>query len=79
MNNNNNNNNNIVVLKYEDLIIEIKHIWNVTAKMIPVITGANGTISKSFREHLSNIHGKHEFRELKKQPYWALHTNCGKC
>jgi hypothetical protein len=52
----------------------------VKAKVIPVITRATGTISKSFRQYLSNIPRKHEFKELKKkgQPYWALHTYCGK-
>ena len=28
---------------------------------------------------ISNIPGKHAVKELQKQPYWALHTNCGKC
>jgi hypothetical protein len=36
-------------LKYKNLIIEIQPIRNVTAKFIPVITGATGTISKSLR------------------------------
>ena len=44
---------------------------NVKAEVIPVITGANGTISKLFRKYLSNIPGK-DIRELQK--YWALHT-----
>ena len=34
--------------------------------MIPVITGATGTISKSFRKYASNIPGKHEVKELQK-------------
>jgi len=34
------------------------------AKVIPVITGANGTISKSLRQYLSSIPGKHEIKEL---------------
>jgi hypothetical protein len=34
--------------------------------VIPVIIGATGTISKSLREYLSNIPGKHEIRELQK-------------
>jgi len=32
-------------------------------KMIPVITGANGTISKSFRKYLSIIQEKHETKK----------------
>jgi hypothetical protein len=34
------------ILKYKDLIIEIQNMWNVKEKLIPVITGATGTISK---------------------------------
>jgi len=52
----------------------------VKAKAIPVVIGATGTISESFRQYLSNIPGKHEIKELqKKRPYWALHVYCGKC
>ena len=54
------------ILKYEDLTIEIKHTWNVKTKVIPVIIGATGTISKSFRKYVSNIPGKHEVKELQK-------------
>jgi len=53
------------ILKYNDLIIEIQHMWNVDAKVITVI-GATGTISKSLRQYLSNIPGKHEIKELQK-------------
>ena len=42
---------------YKYLTTEIQRMCNVKANVIPVITGATGTISKSFR----------------KQPYWALH------
>jgi len=58
--NNNNNNNN------KGLIIEIQRMWNVKTKVIPVIIGATGTISKSFRKYMSNIPGKHEVKELQK-------------
>ena len=34
--------------------------------MMPVIIGATGTISKSFRKYLSHIAGKHEIKELQK-------------
>ena len=41
-------------------------MWNVKTKVIPAITGATGTISKSFRKHVSNIPGEHEVKELQK-------------
>jgi hypothetical protein len=50
-------------------------MWNMKVKVI----GANGTISKSLGQYLSNILGKHKIEELKKQPYWSLPTYCGKC
>jgi hypothetical protein len=37
---------------------------NVKARVIPVITGATGTISKSFRKYVSNIPGKHDVTKL---------------
>ena len=33
---------------------------------LPVIIGASGTISKSFRKYVSNIPGNHEVKELQK-------------
>ena len=52
------------ILKYTDLTIEIQRMWNVKTKVIPVIIGATGTISKSFRKYVSNIPGNHEVKEL---------------
>jgi len=60
------------ILKYKDLTIEIQRMGNVKTKVIPVIIGATGTISKSFRKYVSNIPGKQ--RTYRKQPYWSLHT-----
>jgi len=54
------------ILKYTELIIEIQCMWNVKAKVISVIKGANGTISKSLRQYLSNIPGKHKIKEFQK-------------
>jgi len=54
------------ILKYKDLTTEIQRMWNVRTKVIPVIVGATGTISKSFRKYISNIPGKHEVKELQK-------------
>ena len=39
-------------------------MWKVKTKIIPVKTGANGTISKSFRKYLKNIAGKQDIKEL---------------
>jgi len=38
------------ILKYKDLTIEIECMWNVKAKVIPVIIGATGP----FQSHLEN-------------------------
>jgi hypothetical protein len=54
------------ILKYKDLTIEIQRTWNVKPKVIPVIIGATGTISKSFRKYVINIPGNHEVKELQK-------------
>ena len=43
------------ILKYKDLTVEIQRMWNVKPKVIPVIIGATGTISKSFRKYASNV------------------------
>ena len=54
------------ILKYKDLTTEIQRMWNVKTKVIPVIIGTTGTISKSFRKYVSNIPGNHEVKELQK-------------
>jgi hypothetical protein len=54
------------ILKYKDPIIEIQRMWNVKTRVIPVIIGATGTISKSLRKYVSTIPGNHEVKELHK-------------
>jgi hypothetical protein len=54
------------VLKYKDLTVEIQCMWNVKTRVIPVIIGATGTISESFRKYMGNIPVNHEVRELQK-------------
>ena len=54
------------ILQYKDLTTEIQRMWNVKTQVTPVILGATGTISKSFRKYVSNIPGKHEVKELQK-------------
>jgi hypothetical protein len=36
------------ILKYKDLATGIKLMWNIKTKVIPVIIGTTGTISKLF-------------------------------
>ena len=55
------------ILNHKDLTIEIQRMWNVRTKAIPVIIGATGTISKTFRKYVSNIPGNHEVKELQKR------------
>jgi len=68
------------ILKYKDLTIEIQGMWNVKTRVIPVMTGAIGIISKSFRKYMSNIIYRENMksRNYRKQPHWALHTYFGK-
>ena len=54
------------ILKYKDPTTEIQRMWNVKTRVIPVIIGATGTISKSFRKYVSDIPGDHDVKELQK-------------
>ena len=56
----------------------MQRMWNVKTKVIPVIIGATGTISKSFRKYVSNTPENMKSRNSRKQPCWALHTYFGK-
>jgi hypothetical protein len=40
-------------------------VWNVKAKVIRLIVGTTGTVTKLLRQYLSNMPGKHEIKELK--------------
>jgi hypothetical protein len=59
------------ILKYKDLTIEIQRMRKVKTRVIPVIIGATGTISKSFRKYVSNKPGNHEVKELQKRAIWG--------
>ena len=51
------------ILKCKDLTIQMQRMWNVKTKMMAVIIGASGTISKSFRKYVRIIPGNHEVKE----------------
>ena len=55
-------------------------MWNCESKVIPVITGATGTISKSLGHYLSNITVKHEIKEIQQTAIiGTAHVWYGKC
>ena len=53
-------------LKYKDLTVEIQRMWKVKTRVIRVIIGETGTISKSSRKYIRKIPGNHEVKELQK-------------
>jgi hypothetical protein len=68
------------ILKYKDRTTEIQRMWNVKTNVIPVNNRGNWNHFKiilkipepTYRESTKS-------RNYRKQPYWALHTYCGKC
>ena len=53
-------------LKYKSLCIEIQRIWNLKFTIMPVIIGAIGILTKSLRENLETVPGKHSIDSLQK-------------
>ena len=71
MNNNNNNNNNNnkeaeKKLKYKSLCIEIQRMWNLKCRIVPVIIGATGIVTRSLRKNLEAVPEKHSIDSLQK-------------
>ena len=66
------------ILKYTDCTVEIECMWTVNTEVIPVIIVETGTISISVRQHLSNIPGKGEIKELQKTAILGT-AHCRKC
>ena len=59
--------------KYHDLRMEIKRIWKCReVKVIPVIIGALGTVSRKFEEWLDQIEIEYNTTLLQKLVYWEL-------
>jgi hypothetical protein len=48
------------ILKYKGLKTEIRHMWNVKTKVIPVTKEATGTMPKLFIKYLNNIPEKYK-------------------
>jgi len=62
-------------VKYKSLCIEIQ-LWNLKCKIIPVIIGATGIVTKSLRKNLETVPGKKFYRFTTKDSYtWNItHT-----
>ena len=43
------------ISKYSELKLEIMRLWNVKAKVIPIVVGALGSIPKKLKEHLKSL------------------------
>jgi hypothetical protein len=67
------------ILKYKSLVIGMQCMWNLRAKVIPIIIEAKRAVSKSLRHYLSNVQEGTKLRNCQRQPYLALHTYFGKC
>jgi hypothetical protein len=66
------------ILEYTDLKTELQRVGNAKAKVTPIITGVNRTISKSHRKYLNNIPGKHEIKELQNSALFGTAHILGK-
>ena len=52
--------------KYQDLAREIKRIWKSRTKVVPVVVGALGSVSKKLAGHLEQLGIKDRTRTMKK-------------
>jgi len=53
-------------LKYKSLCIEIQRMWNMKCTIVPVIIGANGTVTRSLKRNLEAVPGRHSVDSLQK-------------
>ena len=53
-------------LKYKSLCIEVQRMWNLKCTIIPVIIGANGSVTRSLRKNLEAVPGRHSIDSLQK-------------
>ena len=53
-------------LKYKRLCIEIQLMWNLKCRIVPVIIGATGIVTRSLRKNLETVPGKDSIDSLQK-------------
>jgi len=61
-------------LKYKSLCTEMQRIWNLKCMIVPVIIGATGIVTRSFKKNFETIPGKHSIDSLQKTA--ILGTSC---
>jgi hypothetical protein len=54
-------------LKYKNLSIKIRRMWNMKCFVIPVIIGATVIVSKRLQKYLETIPGQHSIDSLQKK------------
>ncbi|KAJ8040969.1 hypothetical protein HOLleu_15434 [Holothuria leucospilota] len=52
--------------KYQDLRLEVQRMWDVKAKVVPVVVGALGATTQNLDKHLEEIPGIHKAPDLLK-------------
>jgi hypothetical protein len=53
-------------LKYKNLCIETQRMWNLKCTIIPIVTGATGIVTRSLKNSLEAVPGKHSIDSLQK-------------
>jgi len=48
------------------IIIEIQLMWNLKCKIVPVIIGATGIVTRSLKKNLETLPGKYSIYSLQK-------------
>jgi len=53
-------------VKIQEIYIEIQRMWNLKSTIVPVIIGTTGIVTRSLRENLEAVTGKHSLDSIQK-------------
>ena len=56
--------------RYEDLVRELKRLWKVETKVIPIVVGAQVTVAKSLEKNLKKLDQTQLLNCFKKLDSW---------
>jgi len=54
------------ILKYQDLKTELQRLWKLKGKVVPVVIGALGAVTKHHKKHVQSIHDTIKTDDLQK-------------